>query len=57
MPIYLKQTFKISLKIIYFSRPSMYENNFWYLIDVKKLTSLNYDNLKSIVLILKFFKT
>ena len=24
----------------------MYENNFWYLFDVKKLTSLNYDNLK-----------
>jgi glucan-binding YG repeat protein len=25
----------------------MYENNFWYLFDVKKLTSLNYDNLKN----------
>jgi hypothetical protein len=24
----------------------MYENNFWYLFEVKKLTSLNYDNLK-----------
>ena len=24
----------------------MYENNFWYLFDVKKLTSPNYDNLK-----------
>ena len=24
----------------------MYENNFWYLFNVKKLTSLNYDNLK-----------
>jgi hypothetical protein len=24
----------------------MYKNNFWYLFDVKKLTSLNYDNLK-----------
>jgi glucan-binding YG repeat protein len=24
----------------------MYENNFWYLFDVKKLISLNYDNLK-----------
>ena len=24
----------------------MYENNFWYLFDVKKLTSLNCDNLK-----------
>ena len=24
----------------------MYENNFWYLFDMKKLTSLNYDNLK-----------
>ena len=24
----------------------MYQNNFWYLFDVKKLTSLNYDNLK-----------
>ena len=22
----------------------MYENNFWYLFDVEKLTSLNYDN-------------
>ena len=32
--------------IIYFNNPSMYENNFWYLFDVKKLTSLNYDNLK-----------
>jgi hypothetical protein len=31
---------------IYFSNPSMYENNFLYLFDVKKLTSLNYDNLK-----------
>ena len=24
----------------------MYENNFWYLFDVMKLISLNYDNLK-----------
>ena len=24
----------------------MYQNNFWYLFDVKKLTSLNYNNLK-----------
>jgi hypothetical protein len=24
----------------------MYENKFWYLFDVKKLTLLNYDNLK-----------
>ena len=24
----------------------MYENNFLYLFDMKKLTSLNYDNLK-----------
>ena len=24
----------------------MYENNFWYLFDVKKLILLNYDNLK-----------
>jgi hypothetical protein len=24
----------------------MYENNFWYLFNVKKLTLLNYDNLK-----------
>ena len=24
----------------------MYENNFWYSFDVKKQTSLNYDNLK-----------
>ena len=45
-PIYLKQDFKLSLIIIYFSNPSMYENNFWYLFDMKKLTSLNYDNLK-----------
>ena len=22
----------------------MYENNFWYLFDVKKFSSLNYDN-------------
>ena len=44
--IYLKQIFKLSLIIIYFSNPSMYENNFLYLFDVKKQTSLNYDNLK-----------
>ena len=25
----------------------MYENNFWYLLDVKKRISLNYDNLKN----------
>ena len=24
----------------------MYENNFWYLFDVKKISSLDYDNLK-----------
>jgi hypothetical protein len=24
----------------------MYKNNFWYIFDVKKLISLNYDNLK-----------
>ena len=24
----------------------MYENNFWYLFNVKNLSSLNYDNLK-----------
>ena len=46
MSIYLKQAFNLNLIIIYFSNPSMYENNFWYLFDVKKLTSLNYDNLK-----------
>ena len=46
MLIYLKQVFKLSVIIIYFSNPSIYENNFWYLFDVKKLTSLNYDNLK-----------
>jgi hypothetical protein len=46
MHIYLKQAFKLSLTIIYFSNPSMYENNFWYLFDVKKLNSLNYDNLR-----------
>ena len=46
MPLYLKQVFKLSLIIIYFSNPSMYENNFLYLFDMKKLTSLNYDNLK-----------
>ena len=44
--MYLKQVFKLSLIIIYFSNPSMYENSFWYLFYVKKLTSLNYDNLK-----------
>ena len=38
--------FKTGLIIIYFSNPSIYENNFWYLFDVKKLTLLNYDNLK-----------
>jgi hypothetical protein len=53
--IYLKQAFKLSLIIIYLSNPSMYENNFWYLFDVNKLTLLNYDNLKSIMLILKVF--
>ena len=53
MPIYLKQTFKLSLLIIYFSNPSMSENNFRYLFDVKKLISLNYNNLNSIMLILK----
>ena len=33
----------------------MYENNFWYLFDVKKLTSLNYDNLKKYYVNLKGF--
>jgi hypothetical protein len=46
MLIYLKQAFKLSPIIIYFSNPIIYENNFLYLFDVKKLTSLNYDNLK-----------
>jgi hypothetical protein len=46
MLIYLKQAFKLSLIIIYFSNPSMYEKFFWYLFNVKKLNSLNYDNLK-----------
>jgi hypothetical protein len=46
MLIYLKQVFKFSLIIIYFSNLSMYENNFLYLFDVKKITSLNYDNFK-----------
>ena len=55
MPLYLKQVFKLSLIIIYFSNPSMYENNFLYLFDMKKLNPLNYDNLKSIMLILKVF--
>jgi hypothetical protein len=54
-PIYLKQAFKLSLIIIYFSNPSMYENNFWYLFDVKKLTSLNYDNLRKYYVNLKGF--
>ena len=55
MSIYFKQAFKLSLIIIYFSNPSMYENYFRYLFDVKKLISLNYDNLNSIMLILKVF--
>ena len=33
----------------------MYENNFLYLFDVKKLTSLNYDNLKKYYVKLKGF--
>ena len=33
----------------------MYENNFLYLFDVKKLTSLNYDNLKKYYVNLKDF--
>ena len=33
----------------------MYENNFWYLFDVKKLTSLNYDNLKKYYVNLESF--
>ena len=53
--IYLKQTFKLTLVIIYFSNPSMYENNFWYLFDVRKLTSLNYDNLKRCYVSLESF--
>ena len=55
MSIYLKQAFNLNLIIIYFSNPSMYENNFWYLFDVKKLTSLNYDNLKKYYVNLKGF--
>ena len=57
--IHLKQDFKISLIIIYFSNPSMYENNFLYLFDVKKLTSLNYDNSKKYYVNLEgfFYKT
>jgi hypothetical protein len=53
--IYLKQTFKISLIIIFFSSPSMHKNNFWYLFDVKKLTSLNYNNLKKYCVNLESF--
>jgi hypothetical protein len=33
----------------------MYKNNFWYLFDVKKLTSLNYDNLKKYYVNLESF--
>ena len=33
----------------------MYENNFWYLFDMKKLTSLNYDNLKKYYVNLESF--
>ena len=33
----------------------MYKNNFWYLIDVNKLTSLNYDNIKKYYVNLKSF--
>ena len=33
----------------------MYKNNFWYLIDVNKLTSLNYDNMKKYYVNLKSF--
>jgi hypothetical protein len=33
----------------------MYENNFWYLFDVNKLTLLNYDNLKKYYVNLKGF--
>ena len=33
----------------------MYENNFWYLFDVNKLTLLNYDNLKKYYVSLKSF--
>ena len=33
----------------------MYENNFWYLFDVNKLTLLNYDNLKKYYINLKSF--
>ena len=33
----------------------MYENNFLYLFDVKKLNSLNYDNLKKYYVNLKGF--
>ena len=47
--------FKTGLIIIYFSNPSIYENNFWYLFDVKKLISLNYDNLKKYYVNLESF--
>ena len=53
--IYLKQEFKLSPIIIYFSNPSMYENNFLYLFDMKKLTSPNYDNLKKYYVNLESF--
>jgi hypothetical protein len=48
-------TLSHSLIIIYFSSPSMYEKNFWYLFDVKKLTSLNYDKFKKYCVNLKSF--
>jgi hypothetical protein len=33
-------------RLIYSEKPLLDENNFWYLFDVKKLTLLNYNNLK-----------
>ena len=33
----------------------MYENNFWYLFNVKKLISLNYNNLKRYYVNLEIF--
>ena len=33
----------------------MYKNNFWYLFNMKKLTSLNYENLKKYYVNLEYF--
>ena len=51
----LVNTLTRSLIIIYFSSPSMYEKNFWYLFDMKKLISINYDNLKKYYINLEGF--